>query len=261
MADSLGVVQFLRGFSVISKGMTFRWTIALTFVTLVSAAQEKVYLSGFVNDITTLQPLTYVNIATPKGKVLAATDQNGFFSVSTMKNDTLVFTRLGYQPYLLVASDNNWDERVFMAEMSKMLNEVTIYDRYEIHGSDEIKKGIHQDTRYNNFTMKPENQNTMIQTFGPSATFGAPWDKWTKDAREKKHLNAVLQEKERTAVYNEFIQSKVVEEYFIDTFNLDHDTYMAFKEGFIISNPDARYLTTRQDIIDLMVSYFATKQR
>ena len=241
--------------------MKSRLTIALLLITLVAAAQEKVYLSGFVNDISSLQPLSYVNISTPKGKVLAATDQNGFFSISAIKDDTLVFTRLGYQPYLLVAVDNNWDERVFMNEMSKMLNEVTIYDRYEIHGSEEIKKGIKEDTRFNNFTMKPENQNTMVQTFGPSATFGAPWNNWTKEAREKKHLNAVMQEKERTAVYNEFIQSLVVEEYFIETFNLDHDTYMTFKEGFIVSNPDARYLTTRQDIIDLMVAHFATKKR
>jgi hypothetical protein len=241
--------------------MKSRLTIALVLVTLAAAAQEKVYLSGFVNDISTLQPLSYVNISAPKGKVLAASDQNGFFSVSAVRNDTLVFTRLGYQPYLLVAIDNNWDERVFMSEMSKMLNEVTVYDRYEIHGSEEIKKGIQQDTRFDNFTMKPENQNSMVQTFGPSVTFGAPWDKWTKDAREKRHLNAVMQEKERTAVYNEFIQSMVVEEYFIETFNLDHDSFMAFKESFIVSNPDARYLTTRKDIIDLMVAYFATKKR
>jgi hypothetical protein len=241
--------------------MMVRCLTAVLFLALSAQAQEKVYLSGFVNDISTLQPLSYVNISS-KGVVVSSTEQNGFFTLAARKNDTIVFTRLGYQPYTHVAVEDSWDERIFMTEMSKVLDEVTIYGNHQIHGNDEIQRNLRETapSSLNNFTMDPNNQNRMVQTFGPSVTFGAPWNKWTKDAREKKRLHAVLTEKERTMVYNDFIQSMAVEEYFMDTFQLDRDTYLKFKEGFIVSHPDARYLTSRKDIVDLMVAYFASRK-
>jgi hypothetical protein len=245
---------------------TMRWRFILLLLLLASAAsgQEKVYVSGFVNDLSTLQPLSSVNIST-KHHVVASSDGNGFFALSANRGDTLAFTRLGYQPVIYVATVNNWDERIFMTEMARVLDEVIIRDSYTIHSSEEMQKSLKEDAKHassplNNFTMDPANQNRMIQTFGPSATITAPWDKWTKDAKEAKHLDAIITEQERTAVYQQFIHSMVVEQYMIDAFKLDHDTYLTLKEGFIVSNPDARYLKSRQDIIDLMVSYFASKR-
>lgn len=243
--------------------MAVRFTLLMTLLTVAAAAQDKVYITGFVNDITTLQPLSYVNISA-KGKVIAATDQNGFFSLSALKGDTLVFTRLGFQPHKIVANENNWDERIFMNEMSRMLNEVIIYDSYKFQGKDEMEKSLDKDANtkaFDNFTMSPENQKGMVQTFGPSVTMGAPWGKWNKEAREQKQLQAMISENQRTAVYNEFINSMVVEQYFMETFNIDNDTYLRFKEGFIVANPDARYLSSRQDIVNLMIAYFATRKR
>jgi hypothetical protein len=230
-------------------------------ITFAAIAQEKVYISGFVNDISSLQALGYVNIS-QQGKVVAATDQYGSFAVSVAKNDTIVFTRLGYQPIVYVARVSNWDERIFMTEMTKMLDEVIVQDRHIIHGDEEIKKSLREDapSNFNNFTNDPQNQNRMIQTFGPSVSFGAPWEKWTADAREKKRLESVITEQEKTTVYQQFVHSMVVEQYIIGQFDLDHETYLKLKEGFIIANPDARYLHSRQDIIDLMVAYFASKK-
>jgi hypothetical protein len=232
---------------------------SIVLLAFTSYAQEKVYISGFVNDLSSLQPLGYVNISM-KGEVLAATDQNGFFAVSTAKNDTIVLTRLGYQPVVYIAKASNWDERIFMTEMARVLDEVVVQDRYTIHGDDEIKKSLREDApgNLNNFTLDPQNQSTMVQTFGPSANLAAPWVKWTSDAREKKKLQSVITEQERTTVYQQFIHSMVVEQYMIATFDLNRDAYLKLKEGFIIANPDARYLHTRQDIIDLMVAYIAT---
>src|SRR5688572_21313716 len=90
----------------------------LLLITITAWSQDNVYLSGFVNDVNTLQPLPYVNISS-KGRVIASTDQNGFFTATTSRNDTIIFTRLGYQPYSVVVGEDNWDERIFMNEMSK----------------------------------------------------------------------------------------------------------------------------------------------
>ncbi len=242
--------------------MRVRCTIAFMFFALSAAAQDKVYISGFVNELTTLQPLSYVNISV-RGKVLAATDQNGFFTVVAAKNDTLVFTRLGFKPHTLVAVETHWDERIFLQEMSRMLDEVIISDRYKFQGHDEMEKSLDEDSQtkaFENITANPQNDKGMVQTFGPGATLTAPWGNWNKEAREQKRLQAVLSENQRTAAYNNFIHSMAVEQFFMETFSVDHPTYLKIKEGFIISNPDARYLTNRQDIVDLMVAYFATKR-
>jgi hypothetical protein len=243
-----------------------RFWIALTLATIAfsSFGQDKVYLSGFVNDLNTLQALTSVNVS-HKGKVVAATDANGFFTMSATKGDTLAFTRLGYQPYLYVAAVNNWDERIFMTEMARVLDEVVIRDSYKIHSDEEMQKSLKEDARRDasplkNFTQDAQNDNRMVQTFGPSATLNAPWDKWTKDAREKKELHEAFDEQERTVIYQHFIHSMVVQQYFMNLFALDEETFLKKKESFIVSNPDARYLQSRQEIIDLMVAHIATKK-
>ena len=245
--------------------MRLFFALTLAIITGSAFGQEKVYFSGFVNDLSTLQALSSVNVS-HRGKVVAATDANGFFTMSATKGDTLAFTRLGYQPYLYVAEGNNWDERIFMTEMARVLDEVVIRDSYKIHSDEEMQKSLKEDAKRDasplkNFTMDPQNDKTMVQTFGPSATLSAPWDKWTKDAREKKELNEVIDEQERTAVYQQFIHSMVVQQYFTNLFSMDEDTFLNYKENFILSNPDARYLKSRQEIIDLMVASFATKKK
>jgi hypothetical protein len=251
--------------SLVINSMKYSIALAFAIITTSGFAQEKVYVSGFVNDLNTLQSLSSVNIS-HSGKVVAATDSNGFFTMSASPGDTLAFTRLGYQPYLYVAQQDNWDERIFMTEMARVLDEVVIRDSYKIHSEDEMQKSLKEDARRDasplkNFTMDPQNDNRMVQTFGPSATLNAPWDKWTKDARERKELNEVLDEQERTQVYQQFIHSMVVQQYFMNLFNLDEDTFLKKKENFIVANPDARYLKSRQDIIDLMVAHMATKKK
>jgi hypothetical protein len=242
--------------------MRWGFAFALLVPSILASAQDKVYVSGFVSDLTTLQPLSYVNISS-NGRVLSSTDPYGSFTVSVERNDTIVFTRLGYKPYIHVADDNSWGERVMMSEMSMVLEEVVISDHYKIHGYDQIQKGLKDDDgkALKNFTMYPENNNRMVQTFGPSMGIAIPWDKWGKKGREKKKLQRVLSENERTAVYSEFIHSIEVEDYMKKSFNLDHDTYLKYKEGFIVAHPDARFLRNRQDIIDLMVAYFAAKEK
>jgi hypothetical protein len=103
--------------------------------------------------------------------------------------------------------------------------------------------------------MQPKNENGMVQTFGPSIGVAIPW------GREKKKLTRIFTENERSAVYREFIHSGEVEEYMKRLFDIDHETYLQWKESFIIANPAAHYISNRQDIIDLMVLHFASETK
>jgi hypothetical protein len=232
---------------------------------ITGSAQERLYVSGFVSDLATSQPLQYVNISV-KGQVLSSTDQYGSFTVSVNGQDSIVFTRMGYKPYIYIASVNSWGTRILMAETSTLLSEVVITDSYKIHGYNQIKKILDEEANreanpWKNFTMQPNNANGMVQTFGPSIGVAIPWDKWGKKGREKKKLNRILTENERSAVYREFIHSGEVEEYMKRLFNIDDETYLHWKESFIIASPAARYISNRQDIIDLMVLHFASKTK
>jgi len=221
-------------------------------------AQVQVRIAGYVSDLLSSLPLQYVNIYS-NGHVISATDRHGFFAITTTQNDTIVFTRLGYKPYLFVATGHNPDKRVLMSEMSVMLDEVVIHGSYKIHGYDQIRQHIINDAKkgtYNDFSLTPP--GGMIQTFGPGASYRIPWDQWTKEGREKKKLQSIRSEFQKTAVYREFIQSIEIEEYMIKSFGLDRDTFIKLKEGFIVAHPDARYIQSRKDLIDLMVTFIAT---
>jgi hypothetical protein len=226
------------------------------FLVTGAAAQEKVYICGYVNDIATLQPLSHVNIYASTS-VIGATDRNGSFCLILNRHDSLAFTRIGYQPQVIFFSLTNWDHRIFLRPMNKTLNGVTGTDTYKIHGSDEIQKRLSDPSNpLENITVDPRHRDNMIQTFGP----GISARRVTKETQERKRLESTMREKQRTEVFVDFINSAVMEEYFMELFSLDRETLVKFKEDFVVANPDARYLTTRQDIVDLMAAYFATRK-
>jgi hypothetical protein len=60
---------------------------------------EKVYqLSGLVLDKVTGQPIPFTRITTISRKRYAVCNEEGFFSIPTVANDTLVFQSIGYKP-------------------------------------------------------------------------------------------------------------------------------------------------------------------
>lgn len=59
-------------------------------------------LSGAILDQETLQPLSYITVRI-KGTVLGVvSNYDGFFSLPLHRKDTLVFTSVGYEPYVFV---------------------------------------------------------------------------------------------------------------------------------------------------------------
>jgi hypothetical protein len=239
--------------------------IAIFSVLCYTAAGQSVYLSGTVRDSSTYQVLSYVNVQHNTGKIITASDIHGFFSLRARVGDTLVFTRLGYQPYLFVPKENEWDLNIRLVETVRMLKDVTIYGNFEIHGNDQIQKSIREGAAiesapFQNPTQKPGNDYT-VQTFGPGYTFSGPFSKFSKDEVEKRKLQMVMLEQKRTSVYREVIHSEQVKEYLSQIFSLTEADYHKKLEAFAIKYPGAENLTTRKEVIDMLVVFFAQKDK
>lgn len=233
------------------------------FIAACSAQAQTIYLSGYTRDSTTFELLPYVTIYTPKGKPLAASNSQGYFSLSAATGDTIVFTRLGYKPVQIAPDKTAWDMNVMLPESVKMLDQVIVYDEYIIHGHEQIQKSIKEtaeveSSNYKNQTQSGANPN-MIQTFGPGMVINGVLSALLGTDKEKVKLAKGKAEVIRTQVFYEVVQSMQVKEYLMKEFSLDEDAYVKRLEKFKTTYPTAVYLRSREEIIRLMVSSFATK--
>ncbi len=68
------------------------------------ASGKRILLNGVVQDAATLTPLSHSQIIINRS-FRAASDENGAFSISVNKRDTILFTLLGYKHEVLYVSD------------------------------------------------------------------------------------------------------------------------------------------------------------
>ena len=105
----------------------------------ISEAQndKQVFLQGVVLGGDSLAPLPYVHIRGEGGRTGTATDAQGYFNVNVQRQDTIMFTSVGYQPYFLVPADSSETSlrnlTITLAPYVGELKEVTIraYDNIE----------------------------------------------------------------------------------------------------------------------------------
>ncbi len=237
--------------------------LVLLLMPALGRAQNEIYLAGTVRDSATYQTLSYVNIQHNTGKVISSSDANGNFSLTAYLGDTLVFTRLGYQPFLFIPIKNEWDLNIRLNETSKMLQNITIYDNFEIHGQNQIQQTLREDARissspWQNPTTKPGSDYT-VQTLGPGMVISGPFSRFSKEEVEKRKLQQVLLEQQRTAVYKETMRSEQVKQYITRMFGISEEIYQQKLEAFAVKYPSAEYMRKREEIVDMLVAFFAEK--
>jgi hypothetical protein len=246
---TLKLVSFIAAFMLICTAETFG---------------QKVFLSGYTRDSVTFDLLPYTTIHTTKGKPLAASNENGYFSLTIMTGDTIVFTRLGYKPVKIAPVTTSWDMNVMMPETAAMLQQIVVYDNYVIHGHEQIQKALREDavsanSKFKNQTMGP-NATNLIPTFGPGMVINGALSKLFGVDREQRKVSANKAELVRTQVYYEVVQSMTTKQYITGLLNLSDADYSKGIQKFKIDYPNAVYLQSREEIIRLMVESFATKR-
>jgi len=232
-----------------------RW-IFLTLLTLTSFTfllngQSKTFtLSGTVLDSAALQPLPYVAIQIKNKSMGLSTKEDGTFSIETNLGDTLVFTRLGHKPLLFYAKKNQNDLRIILAEDTRLLKDVTVYGDYNINGIDEWKKDLPPNTQIKLKEQPLEPDPGTIATFGPGITIGFGGKDKNKNKRD---------EISRTEVYRKVISSPEVKKKVMDLYGISEETFLKKLERFNLENPEAVYLTNEEEIVTLLIQFFALK--
>lgn len=216
----------------------------------IAAKSQNVFISGVVLDSATLQSLSYTAVQI-KGKGTGqATKEDGSFLVTCQRGDTIVFSRLGYTPYLFVAYKSEGPFKVYLAEDARMLKEVTVYDDYQIAGMEESKKNLPSDARVKLKQQSLEPPTNSVATFGPTLTIGLGG----KDKQQNKR-----DQFSRTEVYRSVVNSPDVKKHLMDLYKISEDTFYQKLEKFNKANPDAAYLTNKEEIVNMLVQFFAIK--
>ena len=219
-----------------------------------SFAQRQAHtVSGIVLDSASRQPLPFVAIQIKDQPSGRSSFDDGSFSIPCFLHDTLIFTRLGYYPYIYVVEKENELIRIELVENVKMLKDLIVYDKIIIPGIDEWKKGIKpsKPLKFENTTATNPGYG-MTPTFGPGITFGFGG----KDKTKKKRDDLI-----KIEVYRSTVNSPEVKKQLMDLYSITEETYFKKLEAFNIENPDAAHLTSRDEIISMLIQFFALKER
>jgi hypothetical protein len=223
----------------------------LLSATIISVAQPgEIILSGTVLDSASFQPLPYVAIQIKGKNVGQSTTENGKFAIACSIRDTLVFTRLGYKAIFFHSKRSEENLKIILAEDARMLKDVTIYNDLNVEGIDDWKKDLPANTQVKLKNQPLEPDPNSVATFGPGITIGLGSKDKTKPKRD---------ELSKTEVYRKTISSPEVKKQLMDLYGITEATYLKKLERFNISNPEAMYLTSQEEIVNLMIQFFALK--
>ena len=212
---------------------------------------NSITISGIVLDSASNQPLPFVAIQIKEKPSSISSRKDGSFSIHCSVGDTLIFTHLGYNPYLHI-TDQEEVIKVKLAENVHMLKAITIYDRIILPGSDRWKSTLQPSKpfKFENATMNNPPPGIM-PTFGPGVIFSFGGKDKTKEKRE---------DLVKTEVYRSTINSPEVKKELMHLFSISEETFYRKLEAFNKENPEVAYLTKRDEIISMLIQFFALKE-
>lgn len=229
-----------------------RYFLAFLFFLLGAAWAhgQTVFISGVVLDSATMQSLPYTAIQIKGKSIGQSTKDDGSFLVNCQKGDTLIFSRLGYKHYIYITYKSEGPFKIYLAEDAKLLKEVTVYDDYQIAGMEESKKNLPSNARVKLQQQQLDPAPNSVATFGPTVTIGLGG----KDKQQEKR-----DEFSKTEVYRSVVNSAEVKKQLMDLYKISEDTFYQKLEKFNKANPEAAYLTNKDEIVNMLVQFFAIK--
>jgi hypothetical protein len=145
-----------------------------------------------------------------------------------------------------------------MRENPQLLKPITIYGNFKPQGQSQWSNAIVLPKTFRN--PAGPGSGYGIETFGPGIVLNGIFSKFSKSEKEKKKLKKDREEIDATQVYRNAITSPEVKAFFMETFSLTESEYSKKIEQFNIAHPEAAYLATKDEIINMIVSFLARKQ-
>lgn len=196
-------------------------------------AQQEV-MTGMVVDSATFAPLPYVTIQIKGTNRGTNTDANGKFVLMASRQDTLLFSMVGYRMVEYELSD--WEESVVrMTEQPTYLKSITIQGK-------EISpyEGLFDEE---NERIRRENKIPFY------------YNRWKK---EKIKLGHVRQENFRAQTYiNVVIRDPETKAGLMKKHQLTEEEYYAILTDFNVKNKNIMYHLTAPELVSLLTNFFA----
>jgi len=205
------------------------------------AQNQLLTISGVVLDSASEQPLSFVTIQIKDKPISRTSDEVGYFSITARENDTLVFTRLGYHQYLFSVVRENKSLIIKLIENAFLLKEAIIYDSYKPYGSEKWNSNI-KETKQVTFKATPSLEPGVIIRFGGKGK--------NKNEREVR----------KTIVYDSTVTSEKVKKHLMGLYSISEATYFRKLEEFNKKNSDAAFLTNQDEIISMLIHFFARRE-
>jgi CarboxypepD_reg-like domain len=237
-----GLPQTHQGTKFHDGAMRYRREIfgLVVFILLSIPAFSQKPIKGIVIDSISFSPLPNVNIQLKHTARGTSTDAKGEFRILVKTTDTLVFSLVGYFPEEFSANELEETTLIRLAEEVRILQTITVIPK-----ADQAKpaRTVH---------LAPHGK---LMNYGPNGA-GINLAYFGKEQREKRKLNLVMAEKERTKNYVSVVTSPEVRERIIFDYNLSEDEYYQILAGFNIENGDSLYYLSSEELIVVMNEYF-----
>lgn len=224
-----------------------------------NAQRDTLTVTGTVFDSLTHLPLPSVTVVNQTAHTVSSTEESGKFRIKCTVGDSLHFTLLGYASKKKIVWRGSQSLMIFLKEAPYTLNTVTVYGKFQPQGAAQWKQANVNPSMFRN--PAGPSSGAMVETFGPGIVIGGLLSKLTKSEKEKKKLRQERDNNSSTATYREVITAQETKDYFMSTFSITEDEYNKFIERFNIAHPETSRITNKEDIMSLLVIFYAQRKR
>lgn len=224
-----------------------------------SAQIDTLRISGQALDSLTHLPIPFAAIRNLSSGLGTFSDEEGKFSIMGSSGDTLTVSVVGYVPKSRLITGHRDDMIFILQENPQLLKTVTIYGSFKPQGQSEWKNGIVLPKTFRN--PAGPGSGYGVETFGPGVSLSGVFSRFSKSEKEKRKLKSDREETNATQTYRNTITSPEVKTFFMETFSLTETEYSKKIEQFNIIYPEAAYLSTKDEIIKMLVNFFAEKKQ
>jgi CarboxypepD_reg-like domain len=243
----------------LSQSRIGRLFILLPFLltTFLSFAQQ-LNVSGVVLNFNDLSPLTDVHVFTRRTGTY--TNSEGKFTLLVQPNDTLFFSRIGYRLYTTQITIDQSVLSVLLKEESTTLDTLLVYAPMDLKIPQLPRKTVIEGLyKYEKERLYSENRY-LPRHSGLGFSMAAPWYYLSKEQKTKRKLNRYRVQNQSTAIYTKFIMSDSLKSELCAMFKITETEFYKKLEVFTKKFPEAAFLKSENEIMELLIQSFATKE-
>lgn len=225
-------------------------------ILIADSALAQITLRGIVLDTTSMFSLPYVNITIKNKGLGTESDIRGTFELRAGEEDTIIFSRVGYQTRMLSAEAVRKLVLIFMKEEPLMLDEVEIKNlRPPWMPTPEPMSPWQNLTLSRSFAEMPGSQG--VQTFGPGYVFKMPGSGFRKEARAQKRLRDVEEENDKARDYIDMVNGPEIKGKLMSEYGLSEEQFYEILARFNEKNGDFIYKLEGYEVLPLLLQFFA----